>query len=62
LRYGYLLWAGVVVAGWVVLAVLSDDPRMKWGFTIAATMFAVGTFLIWRDRRKQDARSSEEVD
>lgn len=56
----YVLWAVAIVI-WVVLAVLSDDPSVKWMSAVAATLFAVSALIAWRNSRKNGTRGSKDV-
>lgn len=60
MRYIYVLWAVAIVI-WVVLAVLSDDPRVKWMSAVATTLFAVGALIAWRNSQKKGPRRSKDV-
>lgn len=54
MRLGYLLWVAVAVM-WGVLAVLSDGPQMRWGFTAAAVFALIAAILGWVEQRQRSA-------
>lgn len=62
MRHVSVLWLVLPGVGWVVLAVLSEDPGLKWAYATAAVLSAVGMFLLWWDRRKREARNSPDAD
>jgi uncharacterized membrane protein YqjE len=56
-RIGYVL-SLLAVVGWIVLAVLSDDPMMRWGFAAVAALAVLGALMGWRQQGKKSTRGA----
>ncbi|MFI7579814.1 hypothetical protein [Kocuria kalidii] len=58
MRIGYVLWL-LAAVGWIVLAVLSDDPMLRWGFAAAAALAVLGAVIGWRQQGKKSSRNAK---
>ena len=57
MRIGYVLWL-LAAVGWIVLAVISDDPMLRWGFAAVAVLAVLGAVMGWRRQGRKSSRGA----